>query len=200
MPTVKRPRFLPWALAFGVARAGDIWSTGLFMLQPGGEQGEMNPLTSIFGLSYWPLITINVLVSAIVVYGHWHYCRHFGERSISGSPRGPMEYQSLLFFGRPDRTWQLLFTVQRNNTTFHAQHAHILLKAITCVSVLAVLHNCGQVYDWPVNDFLRQVLIRPSLVYYGLMVPLAYWTYWRMAEREFQYQILRSSDIPPQRR
>ena len=187
MHITTRPRFLPWAIAFGITRGGDIWSTGLFMLQPGGEQGEMNPLTSIFGLSYWPLITINVMVMAILIHGHWHYCRHFGERTVSGHPTDRWDYQSLLFFGRPGQGWKLLFTAARNKTVLYTQIAHVLVKVFSCIGLLAVLHNCGQYYGWALNDHLRSMLGRPALVYYGLCVPVAIIAYVHVAGREFRW-------------
>jgi hypothetical protein len=182
-----RPRFLPSAIAATITRAGDLWSTSLFMLQPGGEQGEMNPLTSVLGFSYWPLMTVNLAVLGAILYGHWHYCRHFGERDVPGVPHDAWAYQSLLFFGRPDAAWQLLFRAQRNSTLFHTQLAHVLVKVLTYAGLVATFHNCGQFYSWPINDALRDVLIRPTFVYYGLCLPLSFVAYRAMAVREFRW-------------
>jgi len=187
MHTTTRPLFLPWALAFGITRFGDIWSTGLFMLQPGGDQGEMNPLTSIFGLPYWPLITINLMVMATLIYGHWHYCKHFGERTICGQPTDRWNYQSLLFFSTIGQAWKLLFTAERNKTVLYTQIAHVLVKMFSCIGALAVMHNCGQYYGWVLNDHLRELLLRPAWVYYGLCVPVVIIAYVRMAGREFRW-------------
>lgn len=180
-----RPHFLPWAIAFVITRAGDLWSTALFMLQPGGEAGEMNPLTSLFGLGYWPLTVSNILFSALLLYGHWQYCKHFGKRTLPSVPSNRSEYVSLLFFGRVGQAWKTLFTVERNQRLHYSQLAHVLLKAIACVSVLAVLHNLGQFYGWALNNHLRTMLIRPTLVYYGICMPLAWFFASRMLTKEY---------------
>lgn len=151
-----------------------MWSTSLFMLQPGGEQGEMNPLTSVLGLGYWPLLAVNVLISAAILYGHWHYCRHFGERTIPGFPSNKWDYQSVLFFGRTGQGWRMWFSIDRNKSIYYSQLAHGLVKAMSCVGGLAVMHNLGQVHGWALNDHLRNVLVRPTFVYYALGIPLAF--------------------------
>jgi hypothetical protein len=179
------PRFLPWAIAFVITRAGDLWSTGLFMLQPGGASGEMNPLTSVFGLGYWPLIGINAALSLVLLYGHWYYCVHFGIRALNQHPTSLSEYISLVFFHRVGQAWRALFSVERNQRLHNSQMAHVLLKTITCVSVMAVLHNLGQVYDWSLNDHLRTLLVRPSIVYYSLCIPLVIAFAHRMFSREY---------------
>ncbi|MEZ4757971.1 MAG: hypothetical protein R2817_14180 [Flavobacteriales bacterium] len=184
--TTVSPRVLPWALAFVITRAGDLWSTSLFMLQPGGEAGEMNPLTSMFGLSFWPLVVSNLLLSAAVLYGHWYYCATFGTHHLPGVPADRSEYVSLLFFGRTGRAWRALYTVERNQPLHYGQLAHVLMKAITCTSVLAVVHNLGQVYDWGLNDHLRAILVRPALVYYGVCLALVGFFAHRSLVREFK--------------
>lgn len=181
-----QPRFLPWAIAFVLTRAGDLWSTSLFMLRPGGEAGEMNPLSSLLGLGYWPLTLVNALISAVLLYGHWHYCAHFGARDLPGSPANRADFISLLFFGRVGMAWKVLFTVERNHCLHYSQLAHVLVKTIACVSVLAVMHNLGQVHGWVLNDRLREILVRPTLVYYGLFLPLVIVFAERMMDREFR--------------
>ncbi|MBL7980200.1 MAG: hypothetical protein JNL52_00180 [Flavobacteriales bacterium] len=184
--TFTPPRFLPWALVFAFTRAGDLWSTSLFMLQPGGAAGEMNPLTSVLGLSYWPLTVVNILFSALLLYGHWHYCTYFGQRTLPGVPSSRSDYVSLLFFGRTGQAWKALYTEERNKCLHYSQLAHVLVMTLACVSVLAVTHNLGQVYGWRLNDLTREFLVRPSLVYYGLCLPLVVFFALRMMDREFR--------------
>ena len=180
-----RPQFLPWALAFVVTRAADLWSTSLFMLQPGGEAGEMNPLTSVLGLGFGPLTVSNILLSAVLLFGHWHYCMHFTQRHLPGVPSSRSDYVSLLFFGRTGQAWKSLFMVKRNQHLLYSQMAHVLVKALACASVLAVLHNLGQFHGWAVNGRLRAILVRPAWVYYGACIVLSGFFALQMIEREF---------------
>lgn len=146
----------------------------------------MNPLTSVLGLSYWPLTVTNILFSALLLYGHWHYCTHFGERTLPGVPSSRTDYVSLLFFGRPGQGWKAFYTVELNKGLHYSQLAHVLVMTFACVSVLAVIHNLGQVYGWRFNDLAREFLVRPSLVYYGMCLPLVVFFALRMMEREFR--------------
>jgi hypothetical protein len=180
------PRFWPAAIAFLITRAGDMWSTHLFMSQPGGEAGEMNPLSSILGFTFWPLLASNVLVSAALLYGHWWYCRNYAVRSIQGSPKDRWQFLSLVFYGRPDHARHLFLRSGKAPALYHAQLAHVLLQTVAVVSVLAVLHNLGQFHSWAINDTLREVLVRPAFFIYGIGAITAVGFYLRMAEREFE--------------
>lgn len=182
-----RPRFLPWAMAFVITRAGDLWSTSLFMLQPGGEAGEMNPLTSALGLGFWPVLSVNIALSAVLLYGHWHYCSHFMEHALPMRPKNMAEYVSLLYFGRTGHAMKALFTAERNESVHYGQVAHVFVKSIACVSVLVVLHNSGQFHSWSLNDHLRTWLGRPTLVYYGMAILLAFHFAFRMLALEYRY-------------
>jgi hypothetical protein len=166
--TITTPRFWPWAIAFLITRAGDIWSTHLFMSQPGGEAGEMNPLTSILGFSFGPLVLSNLLVSAALIYGHWWYCRHYEPRIVPSAPNDRWQFLSLLYYGRPDDVRHILYRSGNTPKLYYAQLAHTLLKALAVASVFAVLHNLGQFHAWPINDSLREVLVRPAFVIYAI--------------------------------
>lgn len=180
-------RFLPWAAFFIITRIGDIWSTSLFMIQPGGKAGEMNPLASVIGLGFWSLALVNVAVSAILLFGHWHYCAHFAKRELPARPASLSEYVSLLFFGRTGQAWRAWFTAEHNRVLHNTMLAHALVKGFTFVSVLACIHNLGQFHGWALNDHLRALLVRPSLVYYGSMIPLVLYFGYRIIEREYAW-------------
>lgn len=180
------PRFLPWTILFLITRAGDLWSTQLFMGQPGGEAGEMNPLTSILGFRFGPLLLANLLLSALLIYGHWWYCRHYALRPVQGAPKDRWQFLSLLYYGRPDQVRHIPFRSGNMPKLYHAQLAHSLLKAVALVSVLAVLHNLGQFHAWPINDSLRKVLVRPAFVIYGIGAALFLTFHVHMAGMEFK--------------
>jgi hypothetical protein len=181
-----RPRFWPSAIAFLITRAGDIWSTSIWMLQPGGEAGEMNPLSSILGFTFWPLLASNVLVSGALLYGHWWYCHHYELRSIQGTPKDRWQFLALVYYGRPDHVHHILFRSGNAPKLYYAQLAHTLLKAVAVVSVFAVLHNLGQFHTWPINDILRAVFVRPAFVIYtiGFLAAVAF--YVQLAGAEYK--------------
>lgn len=183
---INPPRFWPSAIAFLITRAGDIWRTYLFMSQPGGEAGEMNPLTSILGFSFGPLLLSNLLVSAVLVYGHWWYCHHYELRSIQGTPKNRWQFLSLLYYGRPDHVRHILFRSGNTPKLYYAQLAHTLLKAVAVVSVFATLQNLGQFHAWPINDSLRAVLVRPAFVIYTIGFLAAVGFYVQLAGSEYQ--------------
>ena len=186
MPNATAPRFWPTAIAFLITRAGDLWSTEIWMNVPGGEVGEMNPLSGIMGFTFWPLLVSNLMVSGVLLFGHWWYCRHYTARSINGSPKDRWQFLSLVFYGRPDHARYLPIRRGSAPKLYNAQLAHVLLQAVAAVSVLAILHNLGQYHEWEINNTLREVLVRPAFVIYGLGAVLFIFFYVRMAEREFR--------------
>jgi hypothetical protein len=175
-------------VAFIITRVGDIWSTSLFMLQPGGEASEMNPLSSVLGFGFWPVFTVNILLSALLLLGHWHYYRHFEERPLPSEPSTLSDYISLLFFGRTGQAWKALLTTERHTRLHNTLIAHAMVKAMVFVGALAVMHNLGQFHGWALNDHLRTILVRPSLVYYGSTLPLAIFFACRTLRREFVWR------------
>ena len=181
-----RPRFLIWTIVFVITRTGDLWSTNQFMKVPGGVDGEMNPLSSILGFTFWPLFVSNLVVSGVLLYGHWWYCRHYSVRSIEGSPPNRWQFLSLVFYGRADHARYLPFRSGSEPKVYQAQLGHVLLQTIAVVSMLAVLHNLGQYHGWAINDSLREVLVRPAFVIYGTGAVLFVIFYARMAGLEFR--------------
>lgn len=180
------PRFWPTTIGFLITRAGDLWSTGIWMDHPGGEAGEMNPLSSILGFTFWPLVVSNLLVSGVLLYGHWWYCNNYTVRSITGTPKDRWEFLSLVFYKRPDHARYLPIRSGFAPALYYAQFAHVLVRAVAVVSVLAILHNLGQFHTWAINDTLRKVLVRPAFVIYAIGAATFIFFYLRMAEREFK--------------
>jgi len=181
-----RPSFAPWTLAFLITRAGDLWTTEIWMNAPVGEAGETNPLSSILGFTFWPLVASNIIVTGALLFGHWWYCRHFTVRSIDGSPKDRSQFMSLVFYGRPDHARYLPIRSGSAPILYHAQLAYVLLQTIAVLSVLAVLHNLGQFHGWGISDTLRDVLVRPAFVIYSIGGVLLAAFYVRMAGMEFR--------------
>lgn len=184
--SITPPRFWPWAIAFLITRAGDIWSTSIWMLQPGGEQGEMNPLSSVLGFTFWPLLASNVLLTAVILYGHWWYCRTYAVRSVQGAPKNRWQFLSLVHYARPDHERYLAFRSGREPKLYYAQLVHCTLQAVAVVSVLVILHNLGQFHSWAIQDTIREVFIRPMYVIYSVGFFLLCFFYAHMADREFR--------------
>lgn len=184
--SITPPSFWSWAIAFLITRAGDIWSTSIWMLQPGGEAGEMNPLSSVLGFTFWPLVASNIVISGTFLYGHWWYCHHHGVRSVMGSPKNRWQFLSLVHYGRPDHERHLGLRSGREPKLYYAQLLHCTLQAATVVSVLVILHNLGQYHSWAIQDTIREVFIRPMYVIYGIGFFLLCFFYVRMAGTEFR--------------
>ncbi len=156
------------------------------MSVPGGEAGEMNPLSSVLGFTFWPLFVSNIVVSGLLLYGHWWYCSNYTARSIDGTPKDRWQFLSLVFYGRPDHARYLPIRSGSAPKLYNAQLAHVLLQTVAVVSVLAVLHNLGQYHGWAINATLREVLVRPAFVIYGIGAVVFMAFYVRMAGLEFR--------------
>lgn len=163
-----RPSFWPWTILFIVTRAGDLWSTSLWMLEPGGVDDELNPLTSVIGLGFWPVALVNVALTAAIVLGHWRYTKEAPVRDLSSTPDNWRTFLSLRYTGRIDQYGRLIWGRSPHGRLSWSFMAHGLIKALSVTGVLVVLHNLGQYHAWSINDQLRELLVRPAFVIYGL--------------------------------
>ena len=60
-------RFVLTATLLVLARSGDLYSTSLWILQPGGLADETNPLTRLLGMGWQGLFLANILVTLFVL-------------------------------------------------------------------------------------------------------------------------------------
>ena len=156
------------------------------MVKPGGEADEMNPLSSVLGFTFWPLVASNIVLSGALLYGHWWYCHHYEARLIQGSPKNRWQFLSLLHYGRPDQELALFIRSGRHPKLYYAQLLHCALQAVALISVLVTFHNLGQFHSWAVQDTLRELLVYPMYVIYALLLLLTLGLWVRMAGREFR--------------
>lgn len=189
-----RPRFWPWTVAFVVTRVGDLWSTSLWMLDPGGEQDEMNPLSSWFGLSFWPVTLVNIALSIAILYGHWQYTRQQKATTFNVIPDNWRSFLSMRYTGRPDQYARLVAGRCVHGRLPWSFIAHGLIKAISLVGVLVVLHNLGQYHQWHLNDRMREIFIRPAFVLYALAGAAIAGFHWQVGQRAYKAWLLHKGD------
>ena len=66
-------KFLTITFLLIFARGCDFYSTSLWFFEPGGMEGETNPLTSIFGVGWNGLIIANVIVIVPIIACYFFY-------------------------------------------------------------------------------------------------------------------------------
>ncbi len=152
------------------ARGCDFYSTSLWIFQEGGLEHETNPLTQIFGVGWNGLVLVNVIVLALISYCFYIYTfKYKVTGNLSLIPETAIQYVSILYYGRKNKIWKLLYTVPKNRFAAIAHTGYIATWGIIFASILVTIHNLLQFYDNPYYDIYLDSVKYPRLIFYTLI-------------------------------
>ena len=184
---MKTVKFLLLSSLLLFARGCDFYSTSLWIFQEGGLEGEMNPLTQLFGVGWNGLILANVIILVIVLFLLVkYYFRHSVPKEMHPEPSNFREMISTWYFGRPDRFYRVFFNTPMHKTAVQAHAGYVLTITIIFGSFLATFHNLCQFYQAPFYDQFREWVGRPLFVIYGLVLLSIFVTSYFLFKREFR--------------
>ena len=169
------------------SRGCDFYSTSLWIFQEGGLEGEMNPLTQLFGVGWNGLIISNAILIALVLFLlSRYYFRHTVPKDLHPTPTNFKEMISLWYFGRPDRFYRVYYYMPLNKPVTQAHAGMILTITIIIGSFLATFHNLCQFYQIPFYGQVREWVGRPLFVIYGLIMLSVFMTAYLLFRREYR--------------
>ncbi len=160
--------FLATLLLF--ARGCDFYSTSLWFFQPGGMDGEMNPLTRYFGAGWYGLLFANALVVGLVLYAFYSYMFRYKRRTLKKVPENLPDFVSELYFDERGKFLQVFYRMPNDKSMFVAHIGYVLIRVIIVGSFLATIHNLCQYYDVALYNSYREIVGRPLYVIYVLIL------------------------------
>lgn len=168
------------------ARACDFYSTSLWFFQENGKKGEMNPLTKLFGAGWSGLIISNCIIIGIIIYLlYYYYFRYKLPVNLSKEPTYYKELASLQYYNSADKFYQILYKVPKNKRVLFAHIGYVFTITIIIASFLATFHNLSQYYGFTFYNRFREIVGRPLLVIYGLIVLTLILTYRQLLINEY---------------
>jgi hypothetical protein len=184
---MKTVKFLLLSGLLLFSRGCDFYSTSLWIFQENGLEGEMNPLTQLFGVGWNGLIIANVIVIALVLLLlAKYYFRHSVPKEFSPVPSNFKEMISIWYFDRPDQFYRLFYRMPINRPVSLAHAGYVLTITIIIGSFLATIHNLCQFYQVPFYDTFRNWVGRPLFVIYGLILLTIFISSYLLFKREYR--------------
>jgi hypothetical protein len=165
--------FVAFSIAFMIlGRVADTLVT--YYYSPGLEL-EANPLASVMGFGWLPLIAVNLLVLAAVSYCSVHWCRHPVHYDHSPEVRDFWSFASHACYGRmhPPLVFlccRLLLPPTRRAHTLHLIGA-VMPVTIVIISIVAVF-SWQALYGTPWESYSLFYSRLWPVFPYGLVVPI----------------------------
>lgn len=175
-------KFLLYSFLLIIGRGCDFYSTSLWYFQDGGHLYETNPISSILGMGWTALVAVNVIVIAFVLYGYYYYTYKYQIKYYSNPPKQLTAYVSDIYYGVPDKFYQILFRVPKNRKVAISHFGYIAIRLLIISSFIATLHNLGQFYNFPLYLHFKSLIGSPIIFYYsclgvgGFMITYYLWS------------------------
>lgn len=169
------------------SRGCDFYSTSLFIFQENGLDGEMNPLTRLFGVGWNGLIIANVIVVSLVIGLLFYYL--FRYRRTDNYPVKPAnfkEFVSLQYYDDLNSFYRIFYRSPKNKRAFYAHTGFVLTITVIVGSFLATFHNICQFYGYDFYDRYREIVGRPLYVIYFLIFLTFAITHHYLLKAEYQ--------------
>ncbi|MBL0105426.1 MAG: hypothetical protein IPP51_17585 [Bacteroidetes bacterium] len=183
---MKKLKFTLLISLFLFARGCDFYSTSLWFFQPNGQEGEMNPLTSILGFGWTGLVTVNLILAGIIIYAFYYYTFRYKTKQFNEKPNELKEFVSELYFNEKGHFYQVFYKSPKNKNVFLAHFGYVLLCTIIFGSFLATIHNLCQFYQVSAYGHFRELVKRPLYVIYGLIFLSGMFFLFRQWRREYR--------------
>ncbi len=182
-------KFLTITLLLLFARGCDFYSTSLWFFEPGGMEGETNPLTSIFGVGWNGLIIANILVIAPIIACYFFYEFSYRPKKIGIQSTNFLDFASELYFGEKGKLHQMAYKMPRDKRMMIAHFGYVMVRMIIVASFLATFHNLCQYYSAPFYNTFRDIVGRPLFVIYGLIFLSFLYFQYRVFKKEYAVQM-----------
>ncbi|MCC6411343.1 MAG: hypothetical protein IT270_06770 [Saprospiraceae bacterium] len=180
----KKIRFFALVALLLFARGCDFYSTSLWFFQPGGMQGESNPLTKYFGVGWNGLIIANIIVVGFFVAAYYYYSFRYKPGPLPMTFSNFREFVSVLYFGEKGSFFKIFYKIPKNTKAALAHTGYIAIRVIIIGSFLATIHNLCQFYDVPWYNAFRIAVGKPHGVIFGIFLASLFY---------FQHQVLKKA-------
>lgn len=168
------------------SRGCDFYSTSLWFFQPGGMEGETNPLTRFFGVGWTGLIISNAIIIGLIIYAFYYFSFRYTARKINEQPATLREYASLIYFEQKGQFHRLFYSMPKNKKLLLAHLGYVLVRVVIIASFLATFHNLCQYYNVSFYNTFREIVKRPLFVIYGLILFSFVYFQFRILNREYK--------------
>lgn len=167
-------------------RGCDFYSTSLWFFQPGGQDGETNPLVRVFGLGWTSLIISNVLIVGFIIFAFYYYTFKYAVGKVLTKPAKITDFVSELYFNEKGSFYHVFFRFPKNKKTLLGHMGYILIRVVIIASILATIHNLCQFYNVSIYGSFRETVGRPLFVIYGIILFSFFYFSFRLWHREFE--------------
>lgn len=181
-----RLKFLTLTTLLLFARGCDFYSTSLWFFQPGGMEGETNPLTSIFGIGWNGLIIANLVIVSFIIGAYYYYV--FRYRPQHNIPRTDhfLDFVSELYYHQKGKAYQVFYKAPLDKRMLIAHVGYVMIRVTIVGSFLATFHNICQFYQVGFYDTYRDIVGRPLYVIYGLILFSFFYFQFRVLNKEYR--------------
>lgn len=178
-------KFLTMVTLLLFARGCDFYSTSLWFFEPGGMEGEMNPLTRLFGVGWNGLIISNLIIISLIIGAYFFYVfRYRPQHNIPRTYRF-LDFVSELYFHQKGKAYQLFYKSPADKRVLVAHLGYVMIRVTIVGSFLATFHNLCQYYQVGFYDTYRDIVGRPLYVIYGLIALSLLFFLYRVLKKEY---------------
>lgn len=178
-------KFLTMVTLLLFARGCDFYSTSLWFFEPGGMEGEMNPLTRLFGVGWNGLIISNLIIISLIIGAYFYYVfRYRRKQHITGVNNFP-DFVSELYYEQKGKAYQVFYKAPIDKKMLIAHIGYVMIRVTILGSFLATFHNLCQYYQAGFYDTFRNIVGRPLYVIYGLIVLSMFFFLYSVLKKEY---------------
>ena len=178
-------KFLTMITLLLFARGCDFYSTSLWFFEPGGMEGEMNPLTRIFGVGWNGLIISNLIIIGLIIAAYFYYVfRDRSQQQITGSHKF-LDFVSELYYQQKGKAYQIFYKAPTDKRILLAHLGYVMIRAAIVGSFLATFHNLCQYYQVGFYDTFRDIVGKPLFVIYGLIIVSVLFFLYKVLKKEY---------------
>jgi len=167
------------------SRGCDFYSTSLWFFEPGGMEGETNPLTSIFGVGWTGLIFTNAILIALIIYAFYYYSFRHTPKTTATRHEKLTDYVSEIYFNAKGKFKDIFYKTPNNKKILLAHAGYVLTRVVIVASFFATIHNLCQFYEVHAYAVYREIVGRPLFVIYGLILLSILFFSYRLWKKEF---------------
>lgn len=185
---MKKTKFFLLTFILLFARGCDFYSTSLWYFDK--PEGEMNPISSIFGLGWTSMIIANIIVIGLIIYAFYYYSFSYTLTQVKTNPGGLTDFVSELYFNEKGRFLDVFYKIPPNKKTLLAHFGYVFIRVVIILSFLATFHNLCQFYSVKFYNSFREFMGRPLFVIYGLMLLSIFYFTYRLWNKEYKNNII----------
>lgn len=168
-----------------LSRVFDFYTTSLWFFQPGGMEGEMNPLTRFFGVGWTGLILVNTLLIGAIIWCYYYHVFKYQPVKLENPPDDFKTFVSRLYFGNDNSYYKIFYSTPKNNKLGFSHFGYMVIRVVIFASILASIHNLCQFYNVEAYNVFRSIVKRPLYVIYGLIVLSLFYFQHKILQKEY---------------